>query len=335
MGIPKLQLRGFAHMQYEYERADPVDGLVESTNHFTNGGVDLVIFSEITKTIRFHSETVFEFGPDGENVLDVERVELRWSPRDWLNATIGRQHTPIGYWNDHDHHGVWMQTTVDRPIVFRFEDDGGLLPVHMVGLMANGIFEPGAGTFGYDVYVVNRRGRVTDSVQLVEDANDHKAFGGRFRFAPAALPGLDLGAHVYVDKIPSDPGVVGREDQIPETIFGGYFVYLSGPWEVLVEGIGLRHLDRSLETILWSGGGYAQLAYGLGHWRPYYRYAKLVVEEGDPFFTGLPGVEDQDQHTFGIRFDWFTFVALKAEYRYDDARSGTSHAGTAQIAFAF
>ena len=48
-----------------------MDGPVGSTSHFTNGGVDLVVFAEVTKTIQFHGETVFEFAPACEIVVVV------------------------------------------------------------------------------------------------------------------------------------------------------------------------------------------------------------------------------------------------------------------------
>ena len=46
---------------------------------------------------------------------------------------VGRFHTDIGYWNTAFHHGLWLQIPVERPHVLRFEDDGGLVPVHWVG----------------------------------------------------------------------------------------------------------------------------------------------------------------------------------------------------------
>ena len=48
-----------------------------------------------------------------------------------FNVSIGRGHTAMGYWNQTFHHGKWFQTTTDRPAIYRFEDDIGILPVHL------------------------------------------------------------------------------------------------------------------------------------------------------------------------------------------------------------
>ena len=89
------------------------------------------------------AEIVFEFEEDdNEAVLDPERIQVRWAPSTLFSLTAGRMHTPLGYWNETFHHGTWFQTTAARPLLYEFEDDGGILPVHMVGLQA-------AATFAY------------------------------------------------------------------------------------------------------------------------------------------------------------------------------------------
>ena len=79
-------------------------------------------------------------------------------------------------------------------------------------------------------------------------------------------------------------------------------------------------------------GGYAQFSYGFGDVRPYYRYDFLRIDTADTFF---PGIEDTDQHTLGFRYDWYSFAAIKVEYRYQETNTAISNEGTAQISFAF
>ncbi|MBI4384617.1 MAG: hypothetical protein HY579_11355 [Nitrospinae bacterium] len=122
--LPSLQIRGFGHLQYDANSA------VESssdrqTNNFTNGAVDLFITSQVAKKLSFLNETLFEPQRDGSNVLDVERALLKYEFSDRLNLAMGRGHTALGYWNHRFHHGTWLYTTVDRPIIYRFEDAGG------------------------------------------------------------------------------------------------------------------------------------------------------------------------------------------------------------------
>lgn len=82
------------------------------------------------------SELTFESGDDNNIGVDLERALLIYSPNDRLQLGVGRAHTSIGYYNTAYHHGNWFETAAVRPFLFRYEDDGGILPVHNVGLTA-------------------------------------------------------------------------------------------------------------------------------------------------------------------------------------------------------
>ncbi len=74
---PKLQIRGFGNLDYQFDTSTD-----ETTNNFANGGVDLFITSQISRKLSFLNETVFEFGEGGENILDIERVLLKYEHAD-------------------------------------------------------------------------------------------------------------------------------------------------------------------------------------------------------------------------------------------------------------
>lgn len=50
---------------------------------------------------------------------------------------FGRFHTPLGIWNTTYHHGVYLQTSIKRPSIVEYEDDGGILPLHTTGFLIN------------------------------------------------------------------------------------------------------------------------------------------------------------------------------------------------------
>jgi len=331
---PTLAIRGFGNVQYDYE-TNPEGPRSGSTNHFTNGSMDLLITSEVAQKVGFLAETQFEFNPGGETTVDVERLLVRYDYSDALNVAMGRGHTALGYWNARYHHGVWLYTTTDRPLLFRFEDDGGILPVHFVGLELGGSVETAPGLFSYVFNAANGRGQITDEVQLVEDKNDSKMLAGMLRFAPEIVPGLAFGVNALTDAIPSIPGDPTRAHSIGETIAGFHVVYTEAPWEVLLESQYIRHEDHTFHRTNASWGGYFQAGYRIGKFMPYYRFDWLGIDERDAFFAGIPGVEDSTQHVFGVRMDPWTFLALKLEYRRLLARSADSNAGTAQVSFAF
>ncbi|RMD86317.1 MAG: hypothetical protein D6808_03660 [Candidatus Dadabacteria bacterium] len=328
-----LDLHGFGHVQYDVEQVN-LDGPggKDTSNNFANGGVDLFITSQLSDRFSFLNETVFEFTDEGESTLDVERLLLKFSQSEQFNLAAGRGHTALGYWNQRFHHGTWLQTTTDRPIIYLFEDDGGILPVHFVGLEASGALADGQ--LAYTANVANGRGKITDEVQLTTDANNSKMVSLMLTYQPEAVEDFGVGANIVWDRIPSDPATPGRASQIDELIYGFHIYYTGYPWELIGEIQFVNHDDDAAGTFDHYGA-YAQIAYSIDSWKPYYRYDRLSIESGDPFFTGLPGVEDSDQHTVGIRWDLEAYVALKFEYRFLDTDSEESHAGTVQASFAF
>jgi len=327
--LPKLVIRGFGHVQYDAE-SNRFGG--SDTNNFALGGVDLFITSRIAPNLFFLNETVFEFDEEGANILDIERVLLKYEFANWLIISGGRGHTALGYWNQRYHHGVWLQTTTDRPIIYRFEDDGGILPMHFIGVEATGLLKSRFGQLTYIVDIANGRGKITDEVQLLKDGNQSKLISGMFTFEPVFLEGVGFGANILFDKIPANPGVVGRSTEIDETIGGVHFFWVDDPIEFIAEATIVHH-NSDIEKK--HVGGYAQLAYQIGDFKPYYRFDFLKIEAGDPFYSGLSQVKDTTEHTLGVRYEWYSFAAIKSEFRIKDVDNKESYAGTLQISFAF
>ncbi|MES1983050.1 MAG: hypothetical protein V4443_11330 [Pseudomonadota bacterium] len=66
---------------------------------------------------------------------DMERMQVGWVATPSSTIWLGRFHSPIGYWNMEFHHGSYLTTAIERPSLIQFEDDGGVLPVHISGLL--------------------------------------------------------------------------------------------------------------------------------------------------------------------------------------------------------
>ena len=332
---PRLTLRGFADLNYGIESEDPRDGHGSTSNQFTNGDIDLFITSQIAEQLDFLSEVVLASEVEGDSELEIERMLLRWEPRDWFQMALGRGHTPLGYWNRQFHHGTWLQTTVERPLVFRFEDDGGVLPMHYVGLELSGNVETAPGLISYVVGAANGRGPTPEWVQQKDDRNDGKAVAAMVTFHPSAIEGLAIGANVYADEIPPEHGVPARAHHIDERIAGLQLTYTEDPFEVLLENQFIHHWDATTNHAYDSYGGYLQLAYRWGKLKPYYRFDWLELDDRDPFYFGFDEAEDGLQQTVGVRWDWRTWCALKVEYRALFGSSHDSNQGGAQVSFAF
>ncbi len=330
---PTLKMQGFGHLQYDYANQSFRDRPDRDTNHFTNGNLGFTITSQISKKLSFLNETLFRFQQNGNTNLNVERVLLKYEHASWLNISIGREHTPLGYWNQHYHHARWMMTSTDRPVIYRVETNDGILPMHYVGLGVFGDLGFDFGDIEYSVAVGNGRGRDTRMVQLIKDDNDEKQIATKFTIKPSALEGFGVGASFLYDVIPNDLGVIGRENEIEEIIAGGHLYYTGEPYELIAEYKHIRHDDsRSVKS---HHGGYIQFAYSINKFKPYYRIGFLEIASNDAYFAGLNGIEDSLHHTVGLRYEWFPFAAIKLEYRRMDSRSEDSNSVTSQVSFIY
>lgn len=66
---------------------------------------------------------------------DLERFQLGWQPTADTTVWLGRFHQPGSAWNHDHHHGQFLQTSVTRPAIDNWEDDGGILPQHFTGAL--------------------------------------------------------------------------------------------------------------------------------------------------------------------------------------------------------
>jgi len=335
LGLPELLVHGFGHVGYQAEWVDPDDGASRSNNNFVLGGMDLFFSSELAEDFSFLSETLFEFA--GTEVdIDVERLLLLYQVRDWLKFKFGRGHTPIGYWNQRYHHGRWLQTSLERPLIFQFDDHGGGLPMHFIGVEVLGDIDAGSGVFSYSVLAANGRGDEPGDVQMTEDMNDSKAVGLLLRFAPRLLPGSGFGVNGYLDRVPPMRNNSARRKSMREYIYGGHVYYEGGAWEFFGEVQWIVHQDRVSDKNHRSTGAYVQLARSFGNWTPYYRFDWLSVADADPFYVGLSETfSDTKQHAVGVRWDLRSFVAVKLNYRYRDAGGENGNAIALEASFAF
>ena len=278
----------------------------EDSGHagFSIGPFDLYMTSRLSEHWSAIGELVFENG-DNSLATDLERILIGWQASDYLRLRVGREHNPIVRWNTALHHGLYMQTPIERPSMARFEDDGGPWPVHFVGLLADGR----AGSIGlqYGAAVGNGRGAIPDEVQVTFDRNGNKAVTAWLGLAPPGLVGLDISLTGYADRLPAEAGELQERAW---TLSGSY---LSGPWEVRSEYGQIHHEATDAGPSNQTEGFYALAGYGLRHGtvKPYLMFDHMDVPEADPFFAGIP---DREGWVIGVRWDPDPRAALKAEY---------------------
>jgi hypothetical protein len=301
-----------------------------SKNSFALGQFNLFITSHLTDKASFLSETVVEADQrTNEFGVDVERLELIYAVNDHLNLQFGRFHTAIGYYNTAYHHSAFMQTALGRPFLFAFEDGGGILPVHSVGMSATGVVSSKLGLH-YIAEIGNGRNPRTDvnAVQNVSDDNNGKAFNLGFFVRPNWLPGLQFGFSHYHDHI-TPPG----KANVVENILATHVIYQNRRFEFLNEAVLLRHSTEGSFIVADTPAFYSQISRSFGDYRPYFRYEYVNVPVRDPFFSDVGLLHGPK---VGLRYDLNEFAAVKIEYGRTMRRGlGPVNSLGTQLAFEF
>jgi hypothetical protein len=286
------------------------------------GALDFYLTPKLTDRIKFLFELNFECCDEGHIGVDLERSQIGYTASDYLTIWAGRFHTPFGYWNTAFHHGAQLQTTILRPKFLDFEDAGGIIPAHTVGLWATGSAKTSGGRLGYDVYVGNAPTiqmsdpAVAGSGELdpgLAGAGDRAAtVGGRLYFAfRGGADGLLVGVHAFTSKV-ADNAVVRNRTRVE--MFGPWLAYLEDNWEVLAEQYSFRNTDLSGSTGSHSSHAwYAQAGRQIGQWVPYARYEVASLDQNDAYFAQQESGGSYKRVLAGLRYDINPKTALKLE----------------------
>src|SRR5579862_7501495 len=122
--------------------------------------LDFFLTPRLGTNTRALFELNFEVGEDGAVGVDLERAQIGYQFGDSATVSLGRFHTPYGYYNTAFHHGQQIATSLRRPRFIEFEDHGGIMPAHTVGLWVTGSERLGDEKLTYDVYIGNSQ-RIT------------------------------------------------------------------------------------------------------------------------------------------------------------------------------
>ncbi len=311
-GGPKLNIRGFFDFNFGIGRDAnplifPLNAPIHST--FQSGEFDLFITSKLSDTISFLSELVVGSDPTNEWGLDIERLQLTYRPSPYFEISAGRYHTSIGYYNTAFHHGTWFQTATGRPFMYFFEDSGGILPVHSVGVSATGLV-PGTGTLALHWIAEVGNGRssspIGQPVQNFLSDKNHKDFNFATYIEPTRFPGLQIGGSYYRDRMVP----VGIQP-VEQRIASGYLVYITPHWEFMSEGVLLTNRIDGQTKLYNTPLTYGQISRKFGNYRPYFRYQYVDSPALDPvnIFTGRYAGP-----SIGLRMDFTEYAALKIQY---------------------
>jgi hypothetical protein len=320
---PEMVVHAFGSV--DWENAGDTNG----SNSFALGQLALFVTSAINDRVSVLAEVVLEASAANTQVTtDLERLQLTYRLNDHLNISAGRYHTGIGFYNAAFHHGSYFETTIGRPRIFAFEDEGGVLPVHEVGVSARGIVPKTGSALRYVAEVGNgRRWTALDEREGL-DQNQAKSTNLGLALRPDAWHGAEVGASIYRDDIPGAADAVIRND-----IVAAYGVYRTPAVELMAEWLRLSYQPEGVGVRHDNTGGYLQASRAFGSVRPYYRYDRLALDPATPFIGSFGS---SAEHLVGLRYDPAAWVGLKAQYeRLHTSDRGSANGMHIQLVFVF
>jgi hypothetical protein len=322
---PETTVRAFGSFDWAATR------LRDVPNSFSLGQLTLFVTSTLNERVSVLAEVVLEGGVGTRVETDLERLQVTFRWNDSFHVSGGRYHTGIGFYNTAFHHATYFETAIGRPRVFAFEDHGGVLPVHELGVTAGGVVPHSGSSLRYLAEVGDGRAWTpaeTDGVNVEgRDLNDAKSTNVALSYQPDQWPGFEAGASYYRDKIPQTAA-----SAVDHHVGAIYAVYRTPSTEVMAEWLTLAHATPD-GAAFHNHAGYVQASRAWGKLRPYYRYDRLDIDPATPFIGTIGSYK---AHIAGLRVDPADSVAFKVQYERTDEAGQRGVSGVrAQVAFLF
>ena len=327
-----LEFRGYSDFTFGRPifSALPSGGLAGSSESFNVGDFDLFVNARLSDHLSALAELLVTSDFTNNFSAELDRLMFTYTANKYFKISAGKYHTAIGYYTNAFFRARYFQTATGAPILFTDEDDGGILPVHLVGLTATGEVPSGKLGLHWVAEVANgMAANAPDSepIQNFVDENNGKAVNFAVYARPEGVQGLDIGGSFYRDRL--HPAGFG---QIEQRIYSAHAAVVRPHLELIAEGVLLQHDLLNVQTFN-TVSVYGQASYKMGKVRPYFRYEYQNVPSTDPIFGVLGRMSGP---SLGTRYDFSDFASFKLQYGLLGVRSGPStNAFQAQLAFAF
>lgn len=262
---------------------------------------------------------------------DMERLQAGWRFSPEVTLWFGRYHNPIGYWNTEHHHGHYMETTAERPRIVEFEDEGGVLPIHLAGFELQGLQPMGDASLQYDLGVASGPrviGGELEPVDVIREPRWNKlAVVGRAAWRPDAALDSQYGVFAARTRIPVD---TPEFKLIEQDLAGVYFLQDIDRLRLVAEIFDIHHRLVDGGGLNWPSywAGYAQAEYQIvpAVWTAFARHEAISNRLDTEYLDLFPELPRQ-REIVGVRWDFYQNQALKLEGIRDKSFNDTTFDG--------
>ena len=307
-----IALHGFAEVGAGWSSGDDPSKL----RGFNGGLLDLYLAPQFGPRVKGLIEIALEYGDDGSLAVDMERLQLGYLVSDAFTLWAGRFHTPFGLWNTAFHHGANLQTSISRPRFIDFEDKGGFIPAHSVGVWASGKTPISGAKISYDAFLANGP-RIANRVLYFNAFTDNspgKMLGGNLGYLPSgALTGLTLGVHAFGSTVNAYDTAATSISSTKLRMFGAYFGYDENDWEVFGEAYRFANSDSTSGAKRTSNAWFAQVGKAFGAITPFVRFEKASLDPLDNYFRSQLAGRSYSRTSVGARYELDALSSFKVE----------------------
>lgn len=337
--VHEIQWRGFGETDYKVlNQRQPELGtygfVPGSAGNFYTGDFGLFLTLRLTDKTSMLSEIVFEERDAQSYKVDMRRMLLKYDRNEHLKFSFGRYQTNIGYYNWAFRSASWLQTTADRPLVMEYSSNGGLLPTQAIGISVTGAIPSGKLGLNYIAEYGSSDTMRPDinGTGLVNDENNGNQVNVGFYARPEVVPGLQIGASYYHDKISNF--IQGPSLRYGQSIVNSYVVYTGHGIEFLNEGFLIRDAALHFSDVIFNTPAfYSQISNKFGPIRPFLRYQYVNASSNDSIYNDV-GLRAGP--SFGARYDLNDYIAFKAQLDNTARRNEPDLDGLQlQLAFTF
>ena len=253
---------------------------------------------------------------------ELERFKLGWHKGDTI-GWVGRFHAPSRYWNATYHHGQYLQTSISRPLIEQFEDDGGVLPSHISGLMleTSNSLKGASGlqttlSFGAAPKIGENE---LEPFDLLETGSDHgAAVDLRLGFLPDQWGENQAGLIMGWADLKIDGNETAEQvglQSVEQYTIGAYLDWNWPSWRVIGTVVYVNNQDKLQTQTLKDTftSAYIQAEYNFHQdWILYGRLEESNDTEDSLYLTLFPNTI-ADRQVLGLRFDFAKNQALTLE----------------------
>jgi|GEM_PF-921124 len=286
---------------------------------FTTGNFVLFVTSQLTERISVLSENTANI-ENGTPTFHVQRLMLRYFIKDYFSVRVGKMFNPIGYWNNQYNLGLVLQPTIQRSILIRTPEEGGVTQVNNVGVQFEGDNITKLRIF-YRAFICN--GNNTNNVE--SNLKNQFAFTGQLGVEPAE--GLKLLVSAHYDHFSAGPGAnlnVVRPKGGTTLSSQSAIAYMN-PGKKLEFISEYSYHSTQMDSIgeTASQGLSTYLGYKVTNKLiPYAQYVHVLAgskNETDKFFVGTTdGIQAKLQNLcVGVRYKFTANFVVKFEYHYN------------------